>query len=51
MSNILNCGFDRNSLSILVSLIENGVNPEALASCVKELRKEASIIKVLIKKI
>jgi len=40
MSNILNTGLDRESLSILVSLCEHGVNPEALAAVVKELRRE-----------
>ena len=29
-------------MSILVSLCENGVNPEALAAIMKELKKEAS---------
>jgi mitotic-spindle organizing protein 1 len=28
-------------VSICISLIENGINPEALASVVKELRAEA----------
>ena len=29
-----NTGLDRNTLSICVSLIENGVNPDALAVCI-----------------
>jgi len=45
ISQILNTGLDRTSLSILVSLCENGVNPEALAAVVKELRREASALK------
>ncbi|KAM0272580.1 hypothetical protein ACHAQH_008638 [Verticillium albo-atrum] len=41
ISTILNCQLDRRTLSICISMIENGVNPEALATVVKELRKEA----------
>ena len=44
ISQILNCGLDRETLSLLVSLCENGVNPEALAAVVKELRKEAATL-------
>ncbi|KAK0651287.1 mitotic-spindle organizing gamma-tubulin ring associated-domain-containing protein [Cercophora newfieldiana] len=40
ISTILNCHLDRRTLSICISMIENGVNPEALATVVKELRKE-----------
>ncbi|KAK1761314.1 mitotic-spindle organizing gamma-tubulin ring associated-domain-containing protein [Echria macrotheca] len=40
ISTILNCHLDRRTLSICISMIENGVNPEALASVVKELRRE-----------
>jgi mitotic-spindle organizing protein 1 len=46
ISQILNTGLDRTSLSILVSLCENGVNPEALAAVVKELRREAAALKL-----
>lgn len=45
MSRVLNCGLDRRTLSILVSLCENGVNPEALAAVVKELRRESAAVK------
>lgn len=31
---------------MLISLCENGVNPEALAAVVKELKKEAAALKV-----
>eukprot|EP00041_Stephanoeca_diplocostata_P023028 m.558936 g.558936 ORF g.558936 m.558936 type:complete len:99 (-) comp22202_c0_seq5:3197-3493(-) len=41
MSEILNTGLDREALSICVSLCEAGVNPEALAAVVKELRRES----------
>jgi len=41
ISTLLNADLDRQTLSICISLIENGVNPEALASVVRELRKDA----------
>lgn len=41
ISVILNCQLDRRTLSICISMIENGVNPEALATVIKELRNEA----------
>ncbi|XP_057422239.1 mitotic-spindle organizing protein 1B-like [Lotus japonicus] len=40
MSNILDTGLDRHTLSVLIALCDLGVNPEALAVVVKELRKE-----------
>jgi len=51
ISQILNCGIDRSTLSILVSLCENGVNPEALALVIKELRRESEALKVTFKKL
>ncbi|CAM1510438.1 Fc.00g007730.m01.CDS01 [Cosmosporella sp. VM-42] len=41
ISTILNCHLDRRTLSICISMIERGVNPEALAQVIKELRQEA----------
>jgi len=41
ISTLLNANLDRQTLSICISLIENGVNPEALAAVVNELRKDA----------
>lgn len=38
MSNILDTGLDRHTLSILIALCDLGLNPEALAAVVKELR-------------
>ncbi|EGP91792.1 unnamed protein product [Zymoseptoria tritici ST99CH_1A5] len=38
ISTLLNTQLDRYSLSYCVSLIENGVHPEALAKVIKELR-------------
>ncbi|KAK4130868.1 hypothetical protein BT67DRAFT_445187 [Trichocladium antarcticum] len=40
IATILNCHLDRRTLSICISMIENGVNPEALAAVIKELRQE-----------
>ncbi|CAK9188537.1 unnamed protein product [Ilex paraguariensis] len=40
MSNILETGLDRHTLSVLIALCDLGLNPEALAAVVKELRKE-----------
>ncbi|EXJ72229.1 mitotic-spindle organizing protein 1 [Cladophialophora psammophila CBS 110553] len=40
ISILLNTQLDRTQLSLCVSLIENGVNPEALAAAIKELRQE-----------
>ena len=40
MSQILNCGISRETLSILVAMIEKGVNPEALINVVKEMKNE-----------
>jgi mitotic-spindle organizing protein 1 len=40
MSQILNCGISRETLSILITMIEKGVNPEALFQVVKEMRNE-----------
>ena len=39
MSQILNCGLNKEALNILVTMIEKGVNPEALIRVVEELRK------------
>jgi len=40
ISKLLNTGLDRETLTILISLCESGVNPEALAAVVKELARE-----------
>ncbi|MCJ1440045.1 MAG: hypothetical protein MMC23_000527 [Stictis urceolatum] len=44
ISTLLNTGLNRSQLSICVSMIEHGTNPEALAAVVKEMRKEAEKI-------
>ncbi|KIN05552.1 hypothetical protein OIDMADRAFT_188866 [Oidiodendron maius Zn] len=45
ISTLLNADLDRQTLSICISLIENGVNPEALASVVRELKRDAEEVR------
>ncbi|CAL5435219.1 unnamed protein product [Camellia sinensis] len=40
MSNILDTGLDRHTLSVLIALCDLGLNPEALAAVVKEFQRE-----------
>lgn len=42
ISLLLNSGLDKETLAICVSLLETGVNPEALAAVVKELKPKTS---------
>ncbi|KAL2021156.1 hypothetical protein VTK56DRAFT_7462 [Thermocarpiscus australiensis] len=46
IATILNCHLDRRTLSICISMIENGVHPEALANVIKELRREGQEAKL-----
>ena len=46
ISDLLNTGLDEETLQICVQLLEAGVNPEALAAVVKELRKETANLRV-----
>ena len=41
LSLLLNAGLDRSTVALCIGLVECGVNPEALATVVKELRREA----------
>ena len=45
ISRILNTGLDMETLSVCVRLCEQGINPEALSSVIKELRKAAEALK------
>ncbi|XDV15139.1 hypothetical protein PO909_015270 [Leuciscus waleckii] len=47
ISRLLNTGLDMESLSICVRLCEQGINPEALSSVIKELRRASDSLKVL----
>jgi mitotic-spindle organizing protein 1 len=40
INKLLNCGLDKETLSICMGILETGVNPEALADVIKHLRKE-----------
>lgn len=42
INKILDCGLDREILSLCIALVETGVNPEALAEVIKKLRKVAA---------
>ena len=44
LSRLLNTGLDAESLSLCVSLCENGANPEALATVIREIRKESAAL-------
>ncbi|XP_055216170.1 mitotic-spindle organizing protein 1 isoform X1 [Gorilla gorilla gorilla] len=46
ISRILNTGLDMETLSICVRLCEQGINPEALSSVIKELRKATEALKM-----
>ncbi|KAM5288061.1 mitotic-spindle organizing protein 1 [Ctenodactylus gundi] len=51
ISKILNTGLDMETLSICVRLCEQGINPEALSSVIKELRKATEALKQSIQKV
>ncbi len=40
ISKILNTGLDEATLSLCTELCEQGVNPEALAAMIKEIKRE-----------
>lgn len=42
MSNIVDTGLDRHTLSVLIALCDLGLNPEALAAIVKEFRRDTA---------
>ena len=46
ISDLLNTGLDEESLKVCVQLLEAGVNPEALAAVVRELRRETAALRV-----
>ena len=45
ISQLLHTGLDRETLNCLVGLTETGVNPEALAAVVLELRRESAALR------
>ena len=44
ISSLLNTGLDADTLSICVRLCESGINPEALALVIEELRRAAASV-------
>ena len=44
ISTLLHTGLSKDTLGVLIALLEAGVSPEALASVVKELRREAATL-------
>ncbi|KAK0457729.1 mitotic-spindle organizing gamma-tubulin ring associated-domain-containing protein [Desarmillaria tabescens] len=44
ISQLLNTKLDRETLTTCVRMIESGVNPEALAAVIQELRRESSAL-------
>ncbi|BFZ15976.1 hypothetical protein BsWGS_19015 [Bradybaena similaris] len=46
ISRLLNTGLDEETMAICLRLCESGVNPEALAEVIRELRRETANIKV-----
>ena len=45
LSRLLNTGLDSESLALCVRLCEQGAHPEALATIIRELRRESQAIK------
>jgi len=45
LSRLLNTGLDKDSLALCVRLCEQGAHPEALATIIRELRRESQAIK------
>ncbi|KAH7914814.1 mitotic-spindle organizing gamma-tubulin ring associated-domain-containing protein [Hygrophoropsis aurantiaca] len=45
ISQLLNTQLDKETLATCVGMIESGVNPEALAAVIQEIRREASALK------
>jgi mitotic-spindle organizing protein 1 len=45
MASVLETGLDKETLSICIELIQQGVDPERLAAVVQELRRESASLK------
>ncbi len=45
LSKLLNTGLDADSLALCVRLCERGAHPEALATVIRELRRESEAIR------
>ncbi|XP_020578750.1 mitotic-spindle organizing protein 1-like [Phalaenopsis equestris] len=42
ISNVLDCGLDRHTLSLIIALLDRGINPEPLSALIRELSSSAS---------
>lgn len=42
LSQLFDTGLDKETIAILLELLDAGINPEALATVVRELRREAA---------
>ena len=45
MATLLNTGLNRQALAALVQLVELGINPHALAHVVREMQREALVLR------
>ena len=41
LSGVLNCGIDKQTVAIIVNMVEAGISPVAISSIVKEIRNES----------
>ncbi|CAK0771529.1 hypothetical protein CVIRNUC_003869 [Coccomyxa viridis] len=46
IATILDTGLSKEETAIIIALIENGVNPQALAEVVKQLKREAAVLRM-----
>ncbi len=42
MATLLNTGLDKETLAICMRMISDGINPEALANVIKELKRDSN---------
>ena len=49
ISKLLNTGLDAETLAVCVRLCESGVNPEALAMVIQEMRRQTAALKASVR--
>ena len=42
VSNFLKCGIDKNTLAVMISMVENGAKPEQVAAIVAEIKQKSN---------
>jgi len=47
IANLMNAGLDKETLSLCVRLIENGINPNTLAHAILAVQRDASKLNAL----